>query len=335
MDEKLNIQNLIDTLAEKHGMSKKNADSFVREFFLLIEESLEKDKYVKVKGLGTFKLIDVESRESINVNTGERFEIQGHTKVSFTPDANLKEAVNKPFSYFETVPLNDDVVLEDTPMEDTAIENATEENVAEESTPIVEPNAEDKKSSDVEKDTVVTPPKEEKKKLSIKERWFGSADSATMKYFIAIVIFVIILCAGAIIFLYYPDALDDSPTTIEQVDESNGLESLPSDNNESLADSASLAAEPYREAPAEESASQQSSVATPSTYSDSASYTIVGTETTYTVQPGESLTRISLRFYGVKSLWTYIVKHNPDVITNPDNVPSGTTIKIPKLVEKQ
>ena len=64
MNEKLNIQDLIDLLAEKHGMSKKNADSFVKEFFQLIEEALEKDKYVKIKGLGAFKLIDVESRES-------------------------------------------------------------------------------------------------------------------------------------------------------------------------------------------------------------------------------------------------------------------------------
>jgi nucleoid DNA-binding protein len=64
MNEKLNIQDLIDTLAERHGMSKKNADSFVKEFFQLIEESLEKDKYVKIRGLGTFKLIDVGSREN-------------------------------------------------------------------------------------------------------------------------------------------------------------------------------------------------------------------------------------------------------------------------------
>ena len=101
MNEKLNIQDLIDLLAEKHGMSKKNADSFVKEFFQLIEEALEKDKYVKVKGLGAFKLIDVESRESVNVNTGERFEIQGHTKVSFTPEPALKDLINKPFSHIE------------------------------------------------------------------------------------------------------------------------------------------------------------------------------------------------------------------------------------------
>ena len=86
MNEKLNIQNLIELLAEKHGMDKADAESFVKEFFQLIEESLENDKYVKIRGLGTFKLIDVESRESVNINTGERFEIQGHTKVSFAPE---------------------------------------------------------------------------------------------------------------------------------------------------------------------------------------------------------------------------------------------------------
>lgn len=119
MNEKLNIQDLIDTLAERHGMSKKNADSFVKEFFQLIEESLEKDKYVKIRGLGTFKLIDVGSRESVNVNTGERFEIQGHTKVSFTPEPALKDIINRPFSHFETVVLNDATVLEDTLQEMT------------------------------------------------------------------------------------------------------------------------------------------------------------------------------------------------------------------------
>ena len=70
MNEKLNIQNLIELLAEKHGMDKADAGSFVKEFFQLIEESLENDKYVKIRGLGTFKLIDVESRESVNINTG-------------------------------------------------------------------------------------------------------------------------------------------------------------------------------------------------------------------------------------------------------------------------
>lgn len=131
MNEKLNIQNLIELLAEKHGMDKTDAESFVKEFFQLIEESLESDKYVKIKGLGTFKLIDVDSRESVNINTGERFEIQGHTKVSFTPEPTLKDLINKPFSHFETVVLNDETVLEDTPVEDNSEEEEKDENFVE------------------------------------------------------------------------------------------------------------------------------------------------------------------------------------------------------------
>lgn len=83
----------------------------------MIEEALATEKYVKVKGFGTFKLTEVDSRESVNVNTGERIEIQGHTKVSFTPDTTMKDLINKPFAHFETVILNDGVEFEDTPVE--------------------------------------------------------------------------------------------------------------------------------------------------------------------------------------------------------------------------
>ena len=88
--------------------------------FDLIEETLATEKYVKVKGLGPFKLTEVDSRESVNVNTGERIEIQGHTKVSFTPDTSMKDLINKPFAHFETVILNDGVELADTPTEEVA-----------------------------------------------------------------------------------------------------------------------------------------------------------------------------------------------------------------------
>lgn len=103
MNEKVNIQNLIELLVEKHRITPKEAEEFVKTFFAVIEEGLEQDKYVKIKGLGTFKLIGVESRGSIDVNTGERIEIQGHRKVSFTPDSALKELINRPFGHFETV----------------------------------------------------------------------------------------------------------------------------------------------------------------------------------------------------------------------------------------
>ena len=118
MNEKLTIQDLVELLVNRHEVSQEDADVFVREFFLLIEQALDADQYVKIKGLGTFKLIGVNSRESVNVNTGERIKIEGHTKISFTPDPSLRDIINRPFSHFETVVLNENTVLEDTPIEE-------------------------------------------------------------------------------------------------------------------------------------------------------------------------------------------------------------------------
>lgn len=107
------INELASVLSERKKLNKKAASNFVNELFNLIQEGLEKDRLVKIKGLGTFKIIEVDDRESVNVNTGERVLIEGHDKISFTPDALMKELVNKPFSQFETVVLNEGVDFAD------------------------------------------------------------------------------------------------------------------------------------------------------------------------------------------------------------------------------
>ena len=125
---KLTIQEIAAVLTEKNGFEKSEANKFVSAMFALIQERLETDQLAKIKGLGTFKIIDVEARESISVRTGERVTISGHSKVSFTPDAMMKELVNKPFSQFETVVLNDGVEFDDIkdegPEEEESIEDA-------------------------------------------------------------------------------------------------------------------------------------------------------------------------------------------------------------------
>ena len=119
---KVMIQEIASKLIAQNGLSKKEATLFVNKMFDLIREALEREKMVKVKGLGTFKIIDVESRESVNVNTGERVLIEGHNKITFTPDALMKELVNKPFSQFETVVLNEGVDFKETKEEEAAEE---------------------------------------------------------------------------------------------------------------------------------------------------------------------------------------------------------------------
>ena len=133
---KIFMAELADMLAQKAGISKREAQQFLTDFVETIQDGVNNDKLVKIKGLGTLKVIDVDARESVNVNTGERVTIDSHQKLTFTPDAAMKELVNKPFSQFETVVLNDGVEFDDEPeVEEPAIAEETPE-------PVVEPTPE-------------------------------------------------------------------------------------------------------------------------------------------------------------------------------------------------
>lgn len=109
----ITVQELARVLAERKKLEESVARSFVSTMFDVVRVALERDKLVKVKGLGTFKLIEVSARESVNVNSGERMLIGSYGKITFTPDSIMKEIVNKPFSQFETVVLNDGVEFDD------------------------------------------------------------------------------------------------------------------------------------------------------------------------------------------------------------------------------
>lgn len=145
------LQLIADTVAKKHKITVKDAEKFVSAMFDVMNEGLKTDKLVKVKGLGTFKVQAVKPRESVNVNTGERVLIEGHDKVSFTPDATMKELVNKPFAQFETVVLNDGVDFTDIDSKyenEATLENADEttvsaNNVAMPETKVVSSNEEE------------------------------------------------------------------------------------------------------------------------------------------------------------------------------------------------
>ncbi len=113
MDARITIQELAASFASRAGIRIGTASEFVRNFFEVIAHRVVEDKIVKVKGLGTFKLIEMSERESVDVNTGERILIPGHTKISFTPDAALRDQVNKPFADFQTVILNEGTSIEE------------------------------------------------------------------------------------------------------------------------------------------------------------------------------------------------------------------------------
>ena len=128
---KISLSDLAQRLAEKSGISQQDAELFIRKMFDVANEGLQSDKLVKMKWLGTFKVMAVKDRESVDVNTGERIIIEGRDKISFTPDNILKEIVNKPFAQFETVVVNDGVDFDEI---DRKFENAEEDGSVSDST---------------------------------------------------------------------------------------------------------------------------------------------------------------------------------------------------------
>ena len=393
MNEKITLQDLVELLSEKNDMTKKNADAFLRCMFDLIEEALTNEKYVKIKGLGTFKLTEVDSRESMNVNTGERIEIQGHTKISFTPDTTMKELINKPFSHFETVILNDGVELEDTPfdIEPKVEEMADEmvEKIIEEPQVEVEPVVEDK--VEVAEEPVVSPvvdepipveevsesveeePKEieavvdeepevsepvdiEEKPVEVEEKvepveeeiseevsipeekveekpeiFVPEAPRAenktTFKVLIGIIVVLLLIILFGVYWIFFRQEKVDTnweytapvkeTASVVQVEEQQAVK-----EDTLLVSEDTMVVQPVQE--------EQTMV-----LPEDVVYEITGTITTLTLEPGQTLVKLALKYYGSKNFWPYIVQHNPDVIKDADRVPKGATIKIPKLEPKK
>ena len=151
---KISLSDLAQRLAEKSGISLQDAELFIRKMFDVANEGLQSDKLVKMKWLGTFKVMAVKDRESVDVNTGERIIIEGRDKISFTPDNILKEIVNKPFAQFETVVVNDGVDFDEI---DRKFENAEEDGSVFDSTLECVPESDNSSlESFVEQDSPVT-----------------------------------------------------------------------------------------------------------------------------------------------------------------------------------
>ena len=393
MNEKITLQDLVELLSEKNDMTKKNADAFLRCMFDLIEEALTNEKYVKIKGLGTFKLTEVDSRESMNVNTGERIEIQGHTKISFTPDTTMKELINKPFSHFETVILNDGVELEDTPfdiepkveeMADEMVEKIIEEpqvevepvvevkvEVAEE--PVVSPVVDEPIPVEEVSESVEEEPKEieaavveepevpepvviEEKPIEVEEKvepveeeiseevsipeekveekpeiFVPEAPRAenktTFKVLIGIIVVLLLIILFGVYWIFFRQEKVDTnweytapvkeTASVVQVEEQQAVK-----EDTLLVSEDTMVVQPVQE--------EQTMV-----LPEDVVYEITGTITTLTLEPGQTLVKLALKYYGSKNFWPYIVQHNPDVIKDADRVPKGATIKIPKLEPKK
>ncbi len=392
MNEKITLQDIINLLCEKQGMTPKDAETFVRTMFDLIEEALTNEKYIKIKGLGTFKLTEVNSRESVHVNTGERIEIQGHSKVSFTPDTSMKELINKPFSHFETVVLNEGVELEDTVIEEEETPESTEvsettikveettigQPIVEESVvekPIVETPAieepivqESITEEPIEENSIVDEPvmeapiveetesevpveptiveetiatealkstesEESEKPITAEKEEVSTPmvpqgeEKKSYRILWAIIIALVLIILFGFYWLFMrPSTSTEIDLTVPAKEEA--IASTPIEEEKQPEDTLEILS--YVKLSAEELRNER----VPS-LADTLDYQIIGTKEEYTLQKGETIIRASVKFFGSKKYWPYIVKYNMDVLKDPDNIPAGAQVKIPILTPKK
>ena len=354
MNNRLAIQDLAGLLAEYTGKDKNSSERFLREFIAVVSEGVYTDKLVKVKGLGTFKIIPVEKRESIHVNTGERFVIPEHYKFSFLPDKELRELVNKPFSFFETTELREnvdftdmDVVLDEPDIKETEDESIEEMIPEEKHLPEEEPVVFSEEGSAVppEEDPVVfseeepagQPEDEGMDTLEpvVDERSDSSGPDSPSEEVetgldaerkkprtkrIAVVSMFVFLLMLFNIGLYlnrsYFFEKEKEPLRIDTVFPKGETVAT-----EAVPDTTIVFAN--------EDSSQtvgETTVENPEVESEAVSPKVIAR---VKIEPGSRLTLISLKYYGSKLFWVYLYEYNRAVITDPNNVPIGTVIEVP------
>ena len=278
MEQKITQIELAARMAKRTGFTKQDSENFVRLFFETVREGLLQDKLVKIKGLGTFKLIEVSDRESVNVNTGERIRIVGHTKVTFTPDNALRDQVNRPFAEFETVVLNESTSQQEMERIDKPSVEPVKETVEEK-----KPVAQDVKQPEPSNDT---------------------KDSSWTKRILILIFLLIVLGLGYYLGTRQGGAEEEpQPAPADSVEQTVVKEPTPED-----------LAKNYPQV-------------------EGGDYWIVGEIGVHEMQVGDGLLRISRKWLGNSDLMPYIVVFNG--IENPDVIPPGAKLRIPRLVRKK
>lgn len=340
MNNRLSMQDIIDMLALQHDIPKEDAEKFIVELFNVIELGLADDELVKIKDFGTFKLTLIQERESVDVNTQERIVIPSHRRISFIPSQTLKTLVNKPFAHFETTPLNDGIVLEnvkeDDPSEDeeddyisvdtdkplstntinalhesaNLIDNiqksGSDNNKEDSSTEVDSENSFHKITQSHNQEESETPhisdnitpiiPNNTINQAELKPK--SKSKRSFSPWYVATAIFMILL----VLLSYNLYIKNDIPTkqVVEESDIPKPVEESPSVIQEAIPQEVVETVEPV--------------------------------ETTK-MEAGKTLRLIALDKYGSREFWVYIYLKNKDKIKNPDVIPVGLELVLPRKSE--
>ena len=358
MNEKISFPDLVGLLSSKMNITKKEAETFLKEFFTVSTEIITSGEELRINGLGLFKPIWVEARGSINIQTGEPVEIPGHYKLSFIPDKVLREAVNAPFSSFSVEVLNDHVPIEDmtaVPSQDidenndicntenVELQDSKEIREKEEEDEPIEPAheyiQEDKSADEESSESTVSSqeiekfqeeiiqPESETKVEEIEEDCYEDylRKSSSRKSFwwgVLSAFGIIIIClAGGIFFMG-----NDSPYVVKIGEYTlslgkQSIDSRPMNNNPEsvvLPENKDTLSEMEKDSVLKDSVISASPLAAPEVK-----------PVIETIRSGVFLTTLARKYFGHKAFWVYIYEENKDVIKNPNQVPIGTRLTIP------
>ena len=353
MNNRLNIQDLAGLLSEYTGKEKAEIEQFLKCLISVVTEGVCSDKLVKIKGLGTFKIVVVEKRESVNVNTGERFLIPAHYKFSFLPDKDLREQVNKPFSAFETTEIRENVNFSD--MEESVEDAEKDKEVEDESVEEVIPEKEvkpeeteprqpvetltDKKEEEVpaqeevqeEFPTPAEAPAKEEAQTPIQKEVIPVIEAdpivevpkkkeKNILLYVALILTVILLSIGCFTlgrYYCFPDPIVvQMEVPAEPVETAVTSDVVDNDVPENQEDSGiQRPDESNRDSELEKEPLADAKTKEP----------LAKVE----IKHGDRLTVFALKYYGNKLFWVYIYMHNKAVIADPNNVPIGTIVEIP------
>ncbi len=296
MSEKMTLQEIAALLAERQNIQHEDAEAFIKAFLTVTEGMLICDRYVRIKGFGTFKLLDAHFHSPSSMNAGNSNEGNERKEISFEPDAALRDMINKPFSQFETVQLKDGVHFDDM-VEEAEEKPATIPETVTDQSPVPEPE--------------ISEPDPQKPRTP----WWT---------FVAVLL-IGVITGGGISLIYVHNRQDAPQYIVEQQD--TAIQNFPDSFVREIPDTDPMHQEKPDPAPAYNDEKE--------ILSDKIEYEICGTKTSYTLRPGESLAKVAQMFYGNRKLWPYLVRHNQAILSDPDRVPVGTTINIPVLVPKE
>lgn len=355
MNKKITFPELIDLVSQSNGTTKKTSESFVKEFFAAIEQALEDGETVKIRRFGVFKVSKVEARKSVHVGTGEEIEIPEHSKITFTPDKELADAVNAAFADFDTVEIDDNTpaevieALEDisadeqlpisTPIAAITVEETIAEEPEAQSEEITEPAmppeipaelmAQDEEDEEPEAAVATVMPMTEPEPQAEEPADYNYDDeeeedneqkgSFGKGFFWGLITGIIVTALLLLAILWFSGFGVATSTTDNEDDEAQV-------ENVAVTDSVEPEFSAAEAKPADTATKQPEAAKEEAKPASDNSISLVKTDT---VGRTRFLTTMAREYYGDLNFWVYIYEENKSIISDPNHIEAGTVVIIP------